>query len=132
MLLVATEKDEDPASALSPQNAPGEMPESSYTAFVPHSPPEKRGLAEYVLLAYSFSSLLFVFREDRERGEREREKAGRERTIDLKPRIGIPHDALTRPSQRLFASFLGTSAVDGCRAGPDVDVCKAQFLVLAF
>lgn len=61
MLLVATEKDEDPASALSPQNAPGEMPESSYMAFVPHSPPEKRGLAGYVLLAYSFSSLLFVF-----------------------------------------------------------------------
>lgn len=29
MLLVATEKDEDPASALPPQKAPGEMPESS-------------------------------------------------------------------------------------------------------
>ena len=99
-------------------------------AFVPHLPPEKRGFAGYVLLAYAFSSLLFLFLGKIGKGKRE--KARRERTIDLKPRIGIPHDALTRPSQGLFASFLGTSAVDVCRAGPDVDVCKAQFLVLAF
>lgn len=40
-------------------------------AFVPQLPPEKRGLAGYVLLAYAFSSLLFVFREDQEREEKE-------------------------------------------------------------
>lgn len=59
------------------------------------------------------------------------EKGREELTIDLKPRIRIPHDALTRPSQCFFASLLCSSAVDFCRAGPDVDMCKAQFLVLA-
>lgn len=61
MLLVATEKDDDPASALPPQNAPGEMPESSWIAFVPQLPPEKRGLAEFVLLALSFLFSPFCF-----------------------------------------------------------------------
>lgn len=59
------------------------------------------------------------------------EKGRGERTIDLKPRIRIPHDALTRPSQCFFASLLCSSAVDLCRADPDIDMCKAQFLVLA-
>lgn len=59
------------------------------------------------------------------------EKRWGERTIDLKPRTRIPHDALARPSQCFFASLLCTSAVDFCRAGPDVNMCKAQFLVLA-
>lgn len=59
------------------------------------------------------------------------EKGREELTIDLKPRIRIPHDALTRPGQCFFASLLCSSAVDFCRAGPDVDMCKAQFLVLA-
>ncbi len=59
------------------------------------------------------------------------EKGWGERTIDFKPRIRIPHDALTRPSQCFFASLLCSSAVDFCRADPDVDMCEAQFLVLA-
>lgn len=59
------------------------------------------------------------------------EKGRGERTIDFKPRIRIPHDALTRPSQCFFASLLCSSAVDFCRADPDVDMCEAQFLVLA-
>lgn len=35
-----------------------------------------------------------------------------ERTIDLKARIRIPYDALIRPSQCFFATFLCSSAVD--------------------
>lgn len=106
MLLVATEKDEDPASALSPQNAPGEMPESSYMAFVPHSPPEKRGLAGYVLLAYSFASHLFVFTEDRERGENVLSTSSPESgflTMRLLVRVNVSsHRSWVRPPLTVF------------------------------
>lgn len=82
-------------------------------------------------LDFCFLVLIFFFSPFFRGGGGEIEKGWGERTVDLKPRTRIPHDALTRSSQCFFASLLYTSAIDFCRAGPDVDMCKAQFLVLA-